>query len=163
MVYKFKIQILGIKNPPVWREVYVPSDYTFMELHHVIQDVFGWSGTHLYRFTDSLKKPTIEIMEVDEERDREEDLLMTEVLQSIRVELGGAFAKRREMHEVEPHKIILSEYFNDEAGGKILYEYDFGDSWIHRVSLMAICPDSILNSSGKWVCTGRKGVSPHTP
>ncbi len=44
---QLKIVLDGI-HPPVWRRVLVPSDITLDKLHYVIQDVFGWTNSHLH-------------------------------------------------------------------------------------------------------------------
>jgi hypothetical protein len=37
-------------EPPVWRLVGVPDDYTLHQLHRVLQLLFGWLDYHLYDF-----------------------------------------------------------------------------------------------------------------
>lgn len=37
-------------HPPVWRRVVVPERITFLELHKIIQILFGWSDCHLHEF-----------------------------------------------------------------------------------------------------------------
>ena len=41
MTYQFKIQLKEFKNPEVWRQVEVPSDYSFLQFHKVITVAFG--------------------------------------------------------------------------------------------------------------------------
>ena len=48
--YKLKVKLLNVSKPPVWREVLVPRDCTFDDLHHVIQIAMGWEFAHLYQF-----------------------------------------------------------------------------------------------------------------
>lgn len=43
------ITLAGI-DPPVWRRVRVPGEYTLHQLHRVIQLLFGWLDDHLYGF-----------------------------------------------------------------------------------------------------------------
>lgn len=49
-LYQFKISIART-NPLIWRRVLVPSSYSLMQLHHVIQTCFGWCGWHLFAFS----------------------------------------------------------------------------------------------------------------
>lgn len=37
-------------DPLVWRQVEVPCDYSFWDLHVAIQDAIGWSDSHLHEF-----------------------------------------------------------------------------------------------------------------
>lgn len=50
MAYQFKIKLLNVKKPPVWRRVIIPENCTFEEFHHTIQISFGWNNEHLHRF-----------------------------------------------------------------------------------------------------------------
>lgn len=36
--------------PSIWREVLVPSSYSFWDLHVAIQDSMGWLDCHLHAF-----------------------------------------------------------------------------------------------------------------
>ncbi|MDO5539328.1 MAG: plasmid pRiA4b ORF-3 family protein [Eubacteriales bacterium] len=47
--YVLKI-VLEDTHPPVWRRVIVPEMVTFLELHEIIQIIFGWTGCHLHDF-----------------------------------------------------------------------------------------------------------------
>ncbi len=49
-VHKMKITLRGAK-PPIWRRLEVPSGITLEQLHHSIQEAFGWMGYHLWVFT----------------------------------------------------------------------------------------------------------------
>lgn len=44
MAYQFKIKLLNVKKPPVWRRVIIPENCTFEEFHHTIQISFGWDN-----------------------------------------------------------------------------------------------------------------------
>ena len=37
-------------HPPVWRRVVIPERITFLELHEIIQILFGWDDAHLHDF-----------------------------------------------------------------------------------------------------------------
>jgi len=50
MSHQLKITLQDI-DPPIWRRVLVPSDYTLFDLHCVIQAVMGWEDCHLHQFT----------------------------------------------------------------------------------------------------------------
>jgi hypothetical protein len=48
-VHRVKITMRGAR-PPIWRRLEVPSQITLQQLHHVIQQAFGWQGHHLWVF-----------------------------------------------------------------------------------------------------------------
>ena len=48
-VLQFRIELLGVE-PPIWRRIQVPLDYTFWDLHVAIQDAMGWLDYHLHAF-----------------------------------------------------------------------------------------------------------------
>ncbi len=44
-----RVQLAEIE-PPIWREVRVPSDLALTELHEVLQVVMPWTESHLHEF-----------------------------------------------------------------------------------------------------------------
>ncbi|MDP1763897.1 MAG: plasmid pRiA4b ORF-3 family protein [Sediminibacterium sp.] len=47
--YHIKIS-LDKTNPLIWREILVPDNYTFYQLHHTLQITMGWTNSHLFEF-----------------------------------------------------------------------------------------------------------------
>ena len=47
--YQLKITIKG-SSPPIWRRVIVPEKISFEHLDWIIEDIFGWTYSHLYSF-----------------------------------------------------------------------------------------------------------------
>ena len=134
MGFQFKIQIQGLNKPPVWRKVAVPANFTFLKFHQVIQVAFGWEDYHLFEFRDKEYQSKIRI--------------------SVPVEDDffdpGFFA------EVKDASIMkLSDIFNDKFR-KLLYVYDFGDNWVHEITLESICDDK----QKKAICLSGKGACP---
>lgn len=128
MVFQFKIQIKELKNPTVWRRVMVPDTFTFKQFHEVIQAAFGWWNYHLYEFTDDAN-PIIHIGIPDDEFP--------------------------EFAYDDSNLFQLLDVFRFE-GQTINYEYDFGDSWEHSITL-----EKIFNQRAKraMLITG-KGACP---
>ena len=113
-VYQFKVSLNGSK-PLIWRRILVPAKYRFWDLHVAIQDAMGWTDYHLHSFL--MKNPkTGENVEIGiPELDDLSEILLT------------GFNEK------------IANYFSLE-NSKAMYEYDFGDSWIHTVKLEKILP-----------------------
>ncbi len=111
LVLRFRIE-LQETDPLVWREIEVPGDYTFWDLHVAIQDAMGWLDYHLHRFT------------MPHPRTKQERIFGIHNLhQDCDDPPGWA-------HQVAS----MFTYRNDTA----LYEYDFGDDWRHTVRLVEV-------------------------
>lgn len=111
-----KISLMG-SDPLIWRRVEVHSGITLHELHFVIQCLFGWNCSHLYQFhvTPGGKLTNKAFREA--------------ALYDYR---PPGIEADDQTHPAE--KTILSHIFNGDRK-QIVYEYDFGDSWMHVVKL----------------------------
>lgn len=128
MAYQFKIQLKGITKPPVWRRVRVPENFSFLKLHRVIQEAFGWNDIHLYHFSPN-GYGSNPIIAVPSEADWETP-------------------------DLDARKTKLNEVFHSEKQ-KFTYTYDFGDDWIHTILLEKILPEKVLKATciaGKGTC-----------
>lgn len=125
---QFKIQIKDIKKPPVWRRVIVPETFTFHRFHEVIQAAFGWENCHLYQFSlkDRGSKKRITLPS---------DYDWEPVIDSTKEKLKDIFKKE---------------------GQTYTYIYDFGDSWMHEITLEKITDEKSLKAS----CLAGKGACP---
>ena len=131
LTYQFKIKLRGVTNPPVWRRVLVPANFTFSGFHAVIQEAFGWWNEHLYCFGD---KPYSQSLYIAEEN--KEDWYRP---------------------DYDARKFTLGELFGD--GGiikKFCYVYDFGDDWIHDITLEKVFDEY----SDHATCIKGKGACP---
>ena len=105
---QFRVWLWGI-NPPIWRRIIVSPDLNFAELHEALQACFGWQNSHMHQFTVGglvLGAPEFE---------------------------DGGLGQRRvldaadlALRDLDFHR-IKNPYF--------LYEYDFGDGWVHQLDL----------------------------
>ena len=133
MTIQFKIQIRDIKKPPVWRRIVIPGNFTFHDLHNTIQSAFGWWDEHLYQFQRHPFDGGWTVKEPDDEDDnwgeRPEDARETNVLTFI-------------------------QHMGLE---KFVYVYDFGDSWVHDITVEQIDHDADLDHP---VCLAGKGACP---
>ena len=130
-VYQFKVSLEGI-NPAIWRRIQVPEDYTFWEFHMAIQDSMGWEDDHLHSFEITDSKTGRKIIISDETGDEcfEEDDYFKQ---------AGIDFHNRFPILCDENKACISAYFF-EPKQKAFYEYDFGDSWRHKITLEKILP-----------------------
>ena len=111
-IYQFKISLQAIK-PRIWRQIQVPSSYSFWDLHVAIQDAMGWMDDHLHVFR--VPHPS-----------------STEV-----VLIGGP--DEYEPQGLPRWEVAISGYFSMD-NNFAEYEYDFGDNWQHDVVLEKTLP-----------------------
>lgn len=90
-------------KPEIYRQIQLSDQTTFFELHHIIQIAMGWSNSHLYEF--KVDENTIGSTKY---LDYGDDNILDD-------------------SDVTLESIVISE--NDV----FKYEYDFGDSWKHKI------------------------------
>lgn len=126
MIFTFRIKLLQVSKPPVWRVVQVPAQFSFARFHEVIQAAFGWWNYHLYEFIPGKR-----------------------ILWAIGIPSDEDWQEVK-----DARKIKLSEIF-DQEGQKLVYVYDFGDYWQHQVTLEAISDKNVRKAQlidGKGLC-----------
>ena len=131
LVYQIKCKLLHTK-PAVFRTLLVDSNVSFYELHHIIQITMGWFNYHLFNF-----RYHDYYLELPNEED----------------EMYKDFSR---FQKVDPRTITLKEFFIS-LKSKIIYTYDFGDSWDHEIQLQKILSaDASINLpcciKGKYAC-----------
>jgi hypothetical protein len=111
-VYHLNVVLDDIR-PRVWRRLQVPGDANLSWLHAALQVPVGWTNSHLHQFSASEKIFSDPAFELDEFEDS------PPVTDERKVTVA----------QVAPHE-----------GDEISYQYDFGDSWGHRVAVVKILP-----------------------
>jgi hypothetical protein len=106
--YQLRVTLLGVR-PPIWRRVLVPPDESAEYLHEVIQTAMGWYDSHLHQFLLGERPNYISVEPPDPENEGDHP-----TLDSRRI----------------PIRALLQR-----GGGRALYNYDFGDDWMHEVVL----------------------------
>ena len=106
-LYSLKVSLNGI-TPPIWRRLICPVDAPLELLSVVIQEAFGWDGSHLYKFKIGKTEYNCDA----EMFEGEEAHIQTE---------GPSVA------EVTLLSLDLKK------GDQFEYHYDFGDDWKHTV------------------------------
>jgi len=124
--------VLTGSQPPIWRRVQVPGTANLGWFHAVLQVAMGWTNSHLHQF--------------------------------ICGEHSYADAQAHlEQYEGDPpvldeSKFTLAELLHDAHEG-LVYDYDFGDSWEHIVTLEKILPAD-ASTSGIAVCLAGSRACP---
>lgn len=113
-LYQLNIQI-DLEEHHIWRRVLVPSNFSFRHLHNIIQIVFDWQNYHLHEFTVKRENNDSLTIAMDDELHTLEffDFDNGEILQ----ERFGS------LHD------IFSQHTD------VTYQYDFGDYWMHKITL----------------------------
>lgn len=104
-----KIQMQGVTKPPVWREVTIPSNFNFTQLHRAIQTVFCLGDYHLWQFGHRAYDADLQIGPDIEDNEFTDDA----------------------------DKTYVTEYLS-EVGDKLVYVYDFGDDWTFDVKVQKV-------------------------
>jgi Plasmid pRiA4b ORF-3-like protein len=132
-LYQLKIT-LKWSEPSIWRRVVVPGDMMLDRLHDVIQIAMGWTDSHLHRFVGA------------------SGLFNGVAFQSKDPDFG------------EPDDDVADESDHTVAElaprtkSKFVYEYDFGDGWLHDVIVEKIlAPDPAFKAP---VCLAGENAGP---
>src|SRR4051812_45000442 len=110
MLLTLRIQLANIKKPPVWRKLMVPAQSSFHKLHLLIQAAFGWDNYHLYQFSEKGYGSDIIISKPNEED-------WQEVKDSHKITVGSVLTTVKQKYQ---------------------YIYDFGDDWVHHITVEKI-------------------------
>lgn len=109
-LYEVRIALKGAK-PPVWRRVRVDPDRSLGFLHVVVQAAMGWKNEHLHVFERKRKGGLRELFSPASDAD-----------------FGGW------PEEVDEEQVTLRQVC-PRVKDTLDYEYDFGDSWRHRLTI----------------------------
>ena len=131
-IYHLKLVLRGTE-PPVWRRLQVPGNANLGWLHAVIQVAVGWTNSHLHRF-----------------------------------KVGGAFYSdpRQDSAEAEGGPAGLDEsrvtlqQLAPRVKNTLVYEYDFGDSWEHRITVEKILPPAPTAATVAQCLAGARACPP---
>ena len=105
-----KIQMKDVTKPPMWRELEVPADMNFSQLHEVIQVVMGFENYHMWQFNKTADDDSLLISDSNPEEVDEFEVT----------------------HEASETPLTM---FLQNRKDKLEYTYDFGDDWIFTVEV----------------------------
>lgn len=131
-VYEIKIILLGTK-PSIWRRLRVPGDANLGWLHAVFQVAMGWTNSHLHHFLTSDA--------------RYADPRHTE-------DMG--FGEEPDQDETKARLMQIVPHEGDQFG----YEYDFGDSWEHEITVEKILPHAAAAATTAHCLDGNRACPP---
>lgn len=109
-MYHLRVSLEGTE-PLIWRRLQVPGSANLGWLHAVIQVAMGWTNSHLHRFVHGERLYSDPSFDLDEFED--DPRVLDE--------------NKTAIHEIAPR-----------GKSAFVYEYDFGDSWDHRITVEKI-------------------------
>lgn len=89
----------------------VPAKASAEYLHHVIQMTMGWTDSHLHQFVLGKRPNYVYVMPPDPEDGFD-----------------------RDVPSLDAYHVTVAQLM-ERGGGRVVYEYDFGDGWEHEVRL----------------------------
>lgn len=123
-----------------WRRIIVPLNYSFRELHNIIQKLYNWQDYHLHDF-----------FVYSEEKDESKWLNHSEyhpdgykaVLNLTMNQENLEYNKYELNYEEEDFELAVENEFKlkDLLPARIKYNYDYGDNWQHFLETEKIIED----------------------
>ena len=110
--YQLKILLIGSK-PDIWRRLRVPGNANLGWIHAVLQVAMGWTNSHLHHFL------TAEARYSDPRHNED---------------MGPGGEPDRDEAKATLEQVV------PDNGAQFGYEYDFGDSWEHEITVEKILP-----------------------
>lgn len=111
-IHELEISLREIE-PRIWRRFVIRSDASLARLHDVIQVVMGWYDCHLHQFIgpdETRYSPPYREMDFDWDAD-----------------------------VIDERKVKIRKALPD-VGSRLVYEYDFGDDWLHELKVIRMGP-----------------------
>lgn len=119
--YKYRafelLVTLDLESYKATRRLIVPAAIDFNQLHHVLQNVFDWTHSHLYDFTffnKDIYEPAVRLVPFEEDLDYDAQAILM-------------------------NNQLLSDFL--EHYKHLVYTYDFGDNWQHDIELVRVIED----------------------
>jgi len=117
-------------QPMIWRRLRVDGRVSLGKLHHFIQAAFGWSDAHLHEFIVGERRFGVP----DPDNFFDDSALE------------------------DDRKAYLNRLVAE--GDRLIYLYDFGDSWTHVVTVETIEPADNDPAGAAWVEAGSRACPP---
>lgn len=130
-VYQVQILLSG-SQPSICRRLLIPATASLGWFHAVLQVAMGWTNSHLHQF-----------------------ICGERIYSEPRAELDQYEGDPPVLNE---NKFTLKDILRD-VHEELVYEYDFGDSWEHVVTLKKILPAD-ASAPASAVCVAGSGTCP---
>jgi Plasmid pRiA4b ORF-3-like protein len=147
--YLLQIDLLNVTNPSISRTLSVPASTTFHTLHCAIQVAFDWRDSHVHSFEIFNATPAANAS-------REHGILAPRPPVLLKLDpnperdtspFGPAPQSSKQWRLRD---VFENPTYKDKA---IEYLYDFGDNWMHSITLIG----RALMSTSKIVCLSGEG------
>jgi hypothetical protein len=130
--YHLKVVLLDTK-PSIWRLLQVPGHANLGWLHAVLQVAMGWTNSHLHMFLANGERYSDPRYNDDAPIDA---LKVRDEAQAVLLRLAP------------------------EEGAQVGYEYDFGDSWSHEITVAKILPHDAATATTAICLDGARSCPP---
>ncbi|WP_238324774.1 plasmid pRiA4b ORF-3 family protein [Paenarthrobacter aurescens] len=127
-------------EPEIWRRFELRDSLALSQVHQVLQAAFGWEDAHLHRFITS--HPFAPLRPVDGEIPEVPQWLPQQGCE----EPGD-----------KPEEDCSLDQLLALGHGAAFYEYDFGDSWLHRLELVSRRPADETSPPARLIDGARRG------
>lgn len=127
-------------EPEIWRQLELRASLTLVTVHRILQVAFGWKDAHLHRFTD--RDPLALLRPIDGE---------IPVARQWRPAEWCEEPTDLAEENCSLHQLLM------KGSGTAFYEYDFGDSWLHRIELVSRRPAGEYTPPARLTGGARRG------
>ena len=142
-----KIKVtLNLKDHNIWRRLVVPVNFTFKQLHEIMQAAFGWKDYHLHEFY---------IFKDKEIKHDPVDLFNRGGIKPV-INLVGNKEDLNYPGDV-PMKLEKGIKISEYIPASMIYNYDYGDYWQHSIKVEEIIDNYNKNFP---VCLEGNGKTP---
>jgi hypothetical protein len=126
--------------PDIWRLFEIRNSMALDQVHELLQAAFGWEDAHLHRFT--AEDPFAPLRPVNGE-----------------VPDAVQWLPGQECEEPgdRPEEDCSLDQLLALGAGAAFYEYDFGDSWLHRLELVSRRPADDDSPPARLIDGARRG------
>jgi len=132
--FSYQLQVvLNGSQPTIWRRLQVPGTANLGWLHAVLQVAMGWTNSHLHQFICA--EPMYSAPSAELEQSQGDPPILDE------------------------SKFTVAELLKNVHEG-LVYEYDFGDSWRHIVTVEKILPVDASTTATAVCLAGSRACPP---